>query len=109
MVCCSELTHNEFIGQMKIKLNKIPDRACYEKLYIAHDLFVFLLKNIAVGSYELKKVSDPRKVEEFLRMVLTKINEFESGISSYPHPYEHESEFLLDLKDLRRVVISLLL
>lgn len=104
MVCCFD-----FAEQTKIKLIKIPQRACYEKLYIAHELFVFLLKNIEAGSYELKKNNDPKKIEQFLHLVLTKIDEFENGIPNYIYPYEHEREFLLDLKDLRRVVNSLLI
>lgn len=104
MVCSFDFAEN-----LKVKLNKIPPRACYEKLYIVHEVFVFLLKNIEVGSHELKKYNDPKKVDQFLHLVIMKISEFESGISTYPHPYEHEREFLSNLKDLRRVVNSLLL
>lgn len=98
----------DFAEKTKVKLNKIPQRACYEKLYISHELFVFLLKNIEVGSRELKKYNDPKEVDQFLHLVIMKIDEFENGIPNYPYPYEHEREFLLDLKYLRRVVNSLL-
>ncbi len=99
----------DFAEKIKVKLNKIPQRASYEKLYIAHELFVFLLKNIEVGSREMKTVYDPKEVDQFLRLVIMKIDEFERGIPIYMYPYEHEREFLLDLKDLRRVVNSLLI
>ena len=109
MVCCSELSGKEFFEQTLMRLNKLPDHACYEKLYIAHDLFVFLLKNIEVGSRELKKYNDPQMVDQFLCLVLMKIDEFENGIPNYIFPYEHEDQFLVDLKNLRCVVNGLLI
>jgi hypothetical protein len=108
MVCCSEITYTEFISELKQKLLKIPDHACHEQMYIVHDLFFFLLKNIVSGTCEMRKVaSDPDKVKEFLCLILFKIDEFEQGIPHYKFPYEHEREFLNDLKDLRRVVVDL--
>lgn len=107
MVCCSQITSNEFVRDLSLKLNKIPKNGPL-KIHVIHDAFFYILKNIDAACIDFKQKNEYHRFEPFLKLVIDRIEVIESELPTYEYSYEHKRDFINVLNELRRIVNRLL-
>jgi hypothetical protein len=103
MVCCSQISSEEFKRELMFKLKRIP-KCSPMKLHMIHDIFIYILKNIDAVCENFICKNEFHVFKPFLELVIKKIDVIENNLPTYKHPYEHKRELLNDLDELRRIV-----